>query len=243
MGLEVSRAESLPSDIDSKYEFFKNSWRTKKYLEKSVNQQKKYKSTLSKDTLTKAGLAIGQFITDNNLSLSILEVMAGNGVGSKLVFDTITNFNSTSLSAITLWKATDLRDWSDIMSDQINGKISIEFNIDSVDVVIKYGSEYNTLLMISPPPAHFDSHNQTKTETDGGYADYFAIKQWTQLENSKYIIIVGELGASDGSIGMYEYMMKHKVWKLRVRKLLHKSTDIFGGPCEKEIFIFEKELV
>ena len=241
MGLEVSRAESLPSDIDSKYEFFKNSWRTKEYLEKGVNQQEKNKSTLSEDTLNKAGLAIGQFIKDNNLSLSILEVMAGNGVGSKLVFDTITNFDPTSLSTITSWKATDLQDWSGIVSEQINGQISIEFNIDSVDTIIKYGSEYNTLLMISPPPAHCDSHNQN--ETDGGYADYFAIKEWTQLENSKYIIIVGELGASDGSGGMYKYMMTHKVWKLCVRKLLNKTTDIFGGPCEKEIFIFKKELV
>lgn len=87
--------------------------------------------------------------------------------------------------------------------------------------------------MVSPPPV---------TEKDEfGYADYFAIKQWTNIPSTKYIIIVGELGASDGSAGMYKYMLENEIWALKCReKVLFKIDEIFGGTIEKEVFIFDR---
>jgi hypothetical protein len=87
--------------------------------------------------------------------------------------------------------------------------------------------------MISPPPVTEDAAN--------GYGDYFAVKKWLELPiSNKYIIFVGELGASDGSTGMYKYMLNHPKLKLVVRSMIYLGKDIFDGKCEKELFIFEK---
>lgn len=75
------------------------------------------------------------------------------------------------------------------------------------------------------------------------YADYFAIRAWERVgfgdtKKDKYLIFVGELGASDGSDGLYDYLMRSRVWKIVCRKMLFQGLDILGGPCEKELFIF-----
>jgi hypothetical protein len=228
MGLGFSRQESLPVDIDINYNLYKASWYEQKYLEKNVNQNYKDKTTLSSDTLEKAGLIISEFIETNNLEkINVLEIMAGNCLASKIIYGLIEK-------KINTWKATDLQNFSQTIASLDSTIISVEFNIDCVDAVKNYGQNYEILLMISPPPSQ-----SNKDEYDG-YGDYFAIKKWTDLPNTKYIIFIGELGASDGSSGMYKYMMEHNIWKLIFREMLLKSTDVFGGPCEKEIFIFQK---
>lgn len=97
--------------------------------------------------------------------------------------------------------------------------------VDAIDATAT--AQLDTLLMISPPPGE-------------EYGDYFCIKKWTEQPNSKYIIFVGELGASDGSDGMYQYLTHHLIWKSIYRDLFAKSVDIFGGPVAKEIFMFAK---
>jgi hypothetical protein len=230
MGLKFSREESLPVDIDLKYDLYKASWYEQKYLEKSVNQNLKDKTTLHVDTLEKAGSIIAEFVSTNELpKINILEIMAGNCLASKIIYESIGKKNQKKINS---WKATDLQDFSEIIAPLDSTIISVEFNIDCVTAVKNYRTNYNTLLIVSPPPSN--------TNDNSGYGDYFAIKEWTQLLNAKYIIFIGELGASDGSGGMYKYMMEHNIWKLKVRELLLKTKDVFGGPCEKEIFIFEK---
>ena len=97
--------------------------------------------------------------------------------------------------------------------------------LPSEKAVIKYGKEVNVLLLISPLP--------------NNYMDYYAIKEF-ELIGGKYIVYIGELGASDGGEGMYNYMINESSWKLLSRDLLLKTRDIlFGGDVEKEIFLFE----
>jgi hypothetical protein len=112
---------------------------------------------------------------------------------------------------------TDIAEFSGI--EQLNAE----------DAVCKYkDSGVNTLLMISPPPGHI-------------YGDYFCIKKWSTCDNAKYIIFVGELGASDGSEGLYKYLMEHKIWKLIHRTEISKSPDILPGSWViKELFVFNK---
>lgn len=96
---------------------------------------------------------------------------------------------------------------------------------DAIDIV---GDKVDTLLMISPPPGE-------------EYGDYFCIKKWTEQPHAKYLIFVGELGASDGSSGMYQYLTRHPVWKSIYREMFAGSSDIMGGPVIKEIFVFQKQ--
>ena len=90
--------------------------------------------------------------------------------------------------------------------------------------------------MICPPPGSIDTENFVGS----CYGDYFACKKFiaTKKGENKYIIFVGELGASDGSDGMYLYMLTHTRLKLLGRKMIQKGLDNFGGPLEKEVFLF-----
>ena len=105
------------------------------------------------------------------------------------------------------------------MTDIING-------INSVQAVEQFGKEYDILMMISVPPGQH-------------YADYFAIEEWKKLDNAKYVIFVGELGQSDGSIGMHNYMFE--TWKLEHEEAFSSHKDIFGGDCIKKVFIFSRK--
>lgn len=114
-------------------------------------------------------------------------------------------------------KKTDIAEFTGI--EQLNAE----------DAVIKYhASGLNTLLMISPPPGHI-------------YGDYFCIEKWSLCPTAKYIIFVGELGASDGSEGLYKYLMEHSIWKLVYRSEFSKTPDIMPGNWViKELFVFSK---
>ena len=215
MGVEHSRAQSLPVDVDDKYEEYKKTW---------LQLAQKFSpprgdSTLGITTLSRAGKFIREYFSDKS-QLSILEIMAGNGRASNVVFNELKD----SIE-IKKWTATEMQ-----APEQVSGDIVIITNCDGMEAVSKYGKDHNTLLLISPPPS----------TSEGGYGDYFAIKKWTELSNSEYIIFVGELGASDGSDGMYKYMMEHPVWKCVDRKMVFSGIDLFGGVIEKELFIFRK---
>ena len=96
--------------------------------------------------------------------------------------------------------------------------------------------------MISPSPySNFEQSDNT-SKYDLGYGDYYACHDYieqTKKGNRRYIIIIGELGASDGSEGIYKYMIEHPSLKIAYRIMLISCFDIFGGPLEKELFIFE----
>ena len=60
--------------------------------------------------------------------------------------------------------------------------------------------------------------------------------------NHILLVFIGELGASDGSDGLYDYLVNGGMWNLMCREMLDCSVDLLGGPCEKELFIFQSVL-
>lgn len=210
MGIEQSRALKLPDNIDQDYEKYKALWKTHTTFVRLGEHDLPFHTIKN---LEAAAVLFAGFITRSTItSLNILEVFAGNGIASKIFLSKIT-------IPFTIYK-------SDV--NKFEGSLVCNA-VDAIDAAaaIAAVAQPDTLLMISPPPGK-------------EYGDYFCIKKWTEQTNSKYIIFVGELGASDGSDGMYQYLTHHPVWKSIYRDLFAKSVDIFGGPVAKEIFMFAK---
>ncbi len=208
-------------------------------LGSNSHQIDKNNATMTLAVLTSAANELASFLKteyENSLYIyewDILEVMSGNLVASKCFYDTLMQQN---LSNCTIkWLSTDAIRWPTHYSD-----IPFE-QCHAVDAVATYGINSNILLMISPPPYKTPIDNEL--EEDMGYCDYFAccdyIAQTKVLQKKRFIVFVGELGASDGSEGMYCLLMENVHLDLRRRHMLFTGTDICGGPIEKELFIFE----
>jgi hypothetical protein len=94
---------------------------------------------------------------------------------------------------------------------------------NQVVAVSKFGPWCNILLLISPLPY--------------GYGDYYAyydfIASCKEGTQTKFIVFVGELGASTGSPGTYKYLMEHPRLELMHREMVQNTPQL-----EREIFIF-----
>ena len=224
MGLEQSRQEKLPENIDELYEEKKQLWNPEDVSKNSVNQSTKGESTISKEVLEDASSFLLMYLKNNNVhNPKIIEPYAGNGVASNI-------FNKTIKKEFPeiIHKCTDILDHTSTTEYELS--YPVEFGLNSVETIQKYGHESNILMMISPPPSGKIPE----------FSDYFCLKKWTELKNSVLFVFVGELSASDGSDGMYHHLLNHDIWKLDARKLILNTLDVFGLPCEKEIFIFKK---
>lgn len=241
MGLQESRESQLPIQVNNI--LFKQkiiqSWVPQNILIKSVNsQQYDGRSTLKQTILVDAFETLCYFIQTNMSELTkiqILDIYSGNGCASKLLYD--------QLQTIDLQVTHILTDIITYPNRLIFGAKFSELN--TIDAVAQYGEETNILILISPPPSSDsiinDSENHKETNIDYGYSDYYAIQNYIELCNEKahrYIVFIGELGASDGSTGLYRFMMEHQQLQLQLRKMLQSGCDFFGGPIEKELFIF-----
>jgi hypothetical protein len=204
----MSRSERV--DLDKKYPENAESWNQYDGFEES----KKSNSYFGNSNVVNASKYIADFFID--LEISILEVGAGNCWASRIIYYCLKQNPKRFI-------ATDLFDCGDAME-----KVDyIEFydKLSSDQAVKKFGSEVNTLLLVSPPP--------------NNPMDFYAIREWSKLDGKRYIIYLGELGASDGCDGMYLYMMEHPKYELVLGRMIEEKKDIFGGACEKELFIFE----
>lgn len=216
MSLDISRRTPLPIDIDQSIDTCRTFWSTEIVSQNRLNSSKRGEPTMPRKILSKAAIAIREFYDTNNNNGHILETFAGNGAATRVISDHIPDATI---------HATDLVDLSEYVDEKCH---PVEFGVHAVDAVEKYGSTVDTLMMITPPPS-------------SDFADYFAIRAWERAEiknDDKYLIFVGELGASDGSDGLYDYLIHSPVWKIACRKMLFQGIDILGGPCEKELFIF-----
>jgi hypothetical protein len=231
MGVEQSRDFKLPTDIDEQYHIFQPNWNAETIGSDSfINGSTKGKTTLKSVTLHFAGELIGNYFKNqpDGLALKILEPFAGNGVATKIIHDEIIEQNPN-----VVIKSTDVQDLSEHVDETSH---PVEFGINSVDTVHKYAADgYNVLMMVSPPPASMNK----KVKTDFG--DYFAIKAWEQVPSAKYICFVGELGASDGCKGLYDYLCNdNKTWSLDYRQTLASVPHVLGGTMDKDLFVFIK---
>ena len=213
MGLEQSRAVTYPPNIDDLYESYKERCTAEKIRSDHLNVPKKGKCTMGQRVVQKAGDRIWEYLKEKNITdIKILEPFAGQGIATNIIQKRLN---------------VEIKSYVDESSYPIEFGLS---GVDTIEKYVQYG--YNTLMMISPPPESLDDNPL--------YGDYFTIRAWTNVESAKWFIFIGEMGASDGSEGLYDYMINHPIWKLDFRKILYSCDDIVGGPCQKELFIFVK---
>ena len=223
----------LIDNIDDYETICKRNWN--KSIKDMANYITKDKSTLPYESMTLAGKIIGEYLSlsqrfDNILvnNVCILDPLSGNGVASKIIYKQI----QEKIPDVK-YIASDIQNLSEIISSK---SLDVEFDIDCVDSIIKHGDDVNVLLLVCPPPYSYSPTNGEPT----GFVDYFAIKKWTEL-GKKYLIYIGEMGFTDGTSGMYHYMLNHPVWKLDYRKVVIEKEDLFGRLIKKEIFIFKNK--
>lgn len=253
--LESSRDSNLPDSIDENYLKYQKSWNSHTITNSEFSLSTKNSGYIRDCVIHLSSQMINDYFlseqhSNQNIKLNILEIFAGNCHSSNIIYNKLINSFDVSIHS------TDIIDHSANLDDAIfhndkNHKRTWEFNIDAVNAIESIElceSKYNILLLICPPPYSIEPADSNKFE---GYADYFAIKRWVNLENSQYIIFIGELGASDGSTGLYKYMIEtlqqnqnqnqNYRWILDFRKILSRDSDpIFNSPIEKELFIFKK---
>jgi len=184
-----------------------------------VNCQNVTRSTMECLTLKHAGKDIKSFLVKSNSTLRILEIGAGNRVATALV-------TSEFIDCIDSLTTTDILNFDSQYSN-------IQFDVlNSVEAVKKYGRGVNTLLIIAPYPADLNDQESC--------SDYYACKDFISqtLTEGKLIIFIGELGASDGTCGMYLYLMDNPRLELLSRTPIHFYKHEMLGQVEKELFIF-----
>jgi hypothetical protein len=173
--------------------------------------------TLGVADIKKAAKNIANFFQKIGVKeLRILDTFSGNGCASKIIYDAIALF-------IVSYIATDILDMSTFFL-----ALSISFEqLSAPDAVEVHGLQNNVLMMVCPTPGdHF--HDL--------YAVHGFIIQ--HIGRPFWIVFIGELGASDGSTGMYKYMKDNSHLELKVRKPIstfHNGIDV----VEKELFIWQ----
>ena len=241
--LESSRKYPLPVNINNPNmrNIIIKSWSKENILASdNCSSQNTPSSTLNSDLIEKAANLINEYFIEKQIkNICVLELFAGNCCASLITHNTLQNLLDTIQTPN--WRCTDIVNYNNLPNLPTN---IIFDELHCVDAVARYGPNANVLLLISPPP-HSAPRDNKKNDGDLGYGDYYAchdfITQTLELETfvTKYIIFVGELGASDGSEGIYLYLTIHKNLNLLERAMLDEGEDPFGGPIEKELFIFE----
>lgn len=215
--MERSRARDLRPDVDKNRREIILSWQNKSHCGTRWSQNDG-KPTLTVETLEKAGRALRKHF--GTRKLSVLEVFAGNCVAGQVVYNYL---------RVSSWLYTDIEKYHRSV-DPFN-------QLDCVDAVRLFGPRADLLLMISPPYPD----EVVGSTLNHGYGDYYACKDFidqTDSDKKKHIVFIGELGASDGSPGVYKYLLQHRRLKLSLRHLIYKTENAFG-PLEKELFVFD----
>lgn len=222
--LQHSRQTDLPVDIDKRRNEIIVSWTEKNILTFPFTAaQADPESTLSSKILQKAAQHINTVFSSQHVELNILEVFAGNCCASQIIYNAVKE-------KVVSWICTDAINFDKPI---FPNKMKFE-QLHTVEAVNKFGQEANVLLLISPPPY------PTPSNKDLGYGDYYACYDFLALNiKDRYIIFIGELGASDGSQGMYKYLTTHPNLDIIARVMLDNKPDVFGEPGEKELFIFQ----
>jgi hypothetical protein len=160
---------------------------------------------------------------------TVLEVFAGNCKASECLIDCVRPM-------ISKWICTDIADYT---RPDLTGVMSFE-QLHSVAAVAKHGAEADILVMICPPCAPLPSGGNVSRST---FADYYACYDFIALAQRaawpKFIVFVGEVGAADGTVGMYRYLLCNDQLSVILRVEINRSVDILGGVCSREMIILE----
>jgi len=158
----------------------------------------------------------------NNKKLNILEIFCGKMFATKQYLD-------VSNSLINSWIATDIMSPLNSPEDLYKQENFYFFQMDCLESVQKF-NDIDVLFMISPP---FEENDPFV------YGDLFSIQHFidTNLdsEESKYIYIIGNVGAGDMSPGALKFLFEHSNLEIIFRYILDFS-DLYMS--NKEILIF-----
>ncbi len=240
MGVNLSRADHLPSNIDDVQvrNYIVNSWNRCDIGQ--IPHKGHPEPTMGLQSLETAGDFLIPIL--DGKSLNVLDLMSGYCMGSEQLCCQL-----RKSCTIENWRCTDLIDYDVRSIVYLSAPMTFR-KLNSVDAVAIYGQTSNVLLLISPPPGSFKkdiselNENVVKFEV---YGDYYACYDYIQLHSNqttdedKYIIFIGELGASDGSTGMYKYLIEHPQLILIERQMLDCFPDVYSGSVEKELFVFK----
>ena len=175
----------------------------------------------NQDIGNKVGIILYIFFEGKNIK--ILEVFCGNCITS--------SFIQGHINAL-IYIATDINEYECEIDNH-----TIQFECHSAsDSVITFGESANVLLMVCPPPS-------SSMQEGNCYQDYHAIKLFIELNKNKsedkWIVFVGELGAGDGSEGMYMYLLNDcQDIILEHRETIYLYEDSMNY-LHREIFIFK----
>lgn len=222
-GAESSRIIEFDTNLINNYEQYSKLWIEQVCVKNMNNNSKLNEATLYDESIEKAANIISEYFETQNLqNLNILEPYAGNGYASKIFLDTLSKKYTVNM------KSTDITNFKETSNENC---CNVEFGINSYDTVVKYNNNYDILLLNSVPPSN-------------NYSDFFCINKWLEHPNSKYLIFCGELGASDGSEGLYHYLLTTCSDKLQldVRKTYFYQHDPMFDDCYKEVFIFKRKI-
>lgn len=186
----ITRKVVIDPSIDGHEKEIQTSWRKNQEFLFPCSGEKAYASP---EALHNAGAILKKSFPKTN---NVLEIMAGNCVASGIIKPYIDHEK---------WICTDLFAPSE--------------ELDAIEAVEKYGEWADVLMIISPPPYSQHTNENGTLIFNGGYGDYFACKKFiNKAKKEKFIIILGELGAGDGTEGIYNYLLEHPKLKLITRE-------------------------
>ncbi len=153
---------------------------------------------------------IQEILLEFQHSLVILEVGSGNGFNSSLI---------STLKNIKCLTATDMLVYQPSFY-KTNKALSHH-------AVQEHKADIDVLLLVSPPP------NQN-------FMDYYAIKEYElkPQKKVKHLMILGELGAGDGSTGIYFYLFNQSKWQCLQQTPFNKEI-LFGEECVRSVYFFK----
>lgn len=233
MGASLTREEDIPEYVTQTQKSHYLSWQPSRVEEHA--RTPKEGCTLATESIVKVGLLLQEYFHNADIEhkiWNVLEVFAGNGSGMQILKHAFGSVN---------WIATDL-------CPQENEDV---LRCDALTSVELFGADSDVLVMVSPPPysALTEIIEQSPVafaylygDKDLGYADFFAVRTFLKQckpDQTKWIVFVGELGVSDGSVGMYRYLMLHANLHLEMRVPLERFNDFTGESSAKELFVFK----
>jgi hypothetical protein len=187
--------------------------------------------TLPVPVVMKAGSILAKFLSTQSIPKpSILEIMAGNCSGSRILHGMLVRNGLEP----KVWVSTDIIDYKKSVKD-------IKYDtMDGLQSIKKYGESSDVLLLMCPPPNEI-FYDPTHVNPMA-LCDFYSIIDYIEIclkrESRQFIVFIGELGGSDGTEGLYTFMLNYKRITLRHREMLIEAEN-YWGIIEKEIFIFE----
>lgn len=236
-----ARKKVFPTYI-SNVEFreeMKKYWNSKSVSTDITNSHQKDTDlpTMPVSIVNKAGDIIGSFLKKTGMSsCNILEIMAGNCGGSRILLNRI-----RKCVTINNWYATDVINFPKTIKER-----EITFTcLHGLDAVSKFYDMVDVLLLMCPPPNSLFLNKECTTINILALCDFYSIDEFIKLakkeEKEKYIVFIGELGASDGTEGMYNYMIFNDNLCLEIRETIYTGTNMYGL-IQKEVFVFRVKI-